>query len=260
MTLNHLHLETSGRCAVITLDRPKANALSRDLLWELGNVLAQCETDANIRVVILTGGNGKFFSGGADIPGLKDSLDEPFAADSPLAVGLEVMDRLEAFCKPVIAAINGFALGGGCELALACHLRIASDEAIFGQPEVNLGIVPGWGGCHRLPRLVGDSRATEWLLTGRMVSAQEAFEAGLVAKVVPSEELMDAAREIARILSEKPPVAVRAILRAVRQRALHPETGKSLEAEAFAQAAASLDSREGIDAFLEKRNPRFTGT
>lgn len=259
MEYSHLVLEFSGHHATVTMNRPKVNALSSELIAEIGQALDACDSNAGVRAVVITGGEGKFFCGGADIPSLQDSLDNPFGPGSPLPLGLELMDRIESSGVPVIAAINGFALGGGCELAMACHVRIASDTAVFGQPEINLGIVPGWGGCHRLPRLIGESRAIEWLLTGRMVNAQEALESGLIAKMIPGEQLADAAAELAETLAAKPPVAVRAILRAVQERACHPEAGKSLEAEAFTECAASADAREGIAAFLEKRTPQFQG-
>jgi enoyl-CoA hydratase/carnithine racemase len=259
MDFSHLNLKFVDKHAVITLNRPKVNALSSELIAEIGNALDACALRGEVRAIVVTGGEGKFFSGGADIPSVKDSLDQPLDPGSPLAAGLQLMDRIESCSIPIIAAVNGFALGGGCELAMACHVRIASDIAIFGQPEINLGIVPGWGGCHRLPRLIGESRAIEWLLTGRMASAQEALDAGLVSKVVPEDELARAAGDLAEILAGKPPVAVRAILRVVHDRAIHPEAGKSLETEAFAETAASADAREGITAFLEKRAPRFQG-
>lgn len=259
MDFTHLHLSFRDHVAIIELNRPKVNALSSELLGDIAAALDTCEARDPVRAIVITGGEGKFFCGGADIPALQTSLDPPFAPGSMLALGLNVMNRIESSAVPIVAAVNGFALGGGCELALACHLRIASESAIFGQPEINLGIVPGWGGCYRLPRLVGTSRATDWLLTGRMVSAQEALDAGLVAKVVPGEELADAAHDLAVLLAGKPPMAVRAILRVVRESALHPEAGKSLELEAFSEAAASADAREGIAAFLEKRVPKFHG-
>jgi enoyl-CoA hydratase/carnithine racemase len=254
LTVNH-----ADAVAVLTLNRPKANALSLELVSEIGNAVAELERSNATRCIVVTGGDGRFFSGGADIPALRDTLENPFATGSTLSAGLETMDRIEMCTKPVVAAVNGIAVGGGCELALACHVRIASDAAQFGQPEINLGIVPGWGGCHRLPRLIGESRALEWLLTGRMVDAREALEAGLVCKVVPAAELMPAAKELAGELASKPPVAVRAILRAVRERALHPENGKAYEAEAFSEVAASADAAEGLTAFVEKRPARFSG-
>ncbi|MCC6490830.1 MAG: enoyl-CoA hydratase/isomerase family protein [Candidatus Hydrogenedentes bacterium] len=259
MTFTHLRLERMDRHCIITLNRPKANALSPDLIQELNAAFDSVEGDEGIRSIILTGGSGKFFCGGADIPSIREALEARYAENSPLETGASLMDRIERCPKPVIAAVNGFALGGGCELAMACHIRIASDEAMFGQPEINLGIVPGWGGCHRLPRLIGESRALDWLLTGRMVGAKEALEAGLVSKVVTAEELMTTAAEIAALLSEKAPIALRSIIRAVHDRAVRPETGKSLEAEAVAETTASLDAREGMTAFLEKRPAHFLG-
>jgi enoyl-CoA hydratase/carnithine racemase len=259
MDFAHLRLIFDASYAIITLDRPKVNALSSELLADMAHALDTCNSRDGVRAIVITGGDSKFFCGGADIPSLRESLDAPFAPGAPLAAGLELMDRIASSAIPMIAAVNGFALGGGCELAMACHIRIASESAIFGQPEINLGIVPGWGGCHRLPRLIGESRALEWLLTGRMVNAQEALEAGLVSKIVPDAELANSARELAGTLAGKAPVAVRAILRAVHECALHPEAGKSLESEAFSETAASADAREGIAAFLEKRSPEFRG-
>lgn len=254
-----IRMDRTDNYAVITLDRPKANALSCEFVAEIRDAVQELRRDSQIGAIVITGGPGRFFSGGADIPSLQAALGSPFAPDSLLTAGLAMMEEIEKSTKPVIAAVNGIAVGGGCELALACHIRIASDSAQFGQPEINLGIVPGWGGCHRLPRLVGDSRALEWLLTGRMVSAVEALEAGLVCRVVPHAQLLEAARELATQLSSKPRTAVRGILRAVRERAERPEAGKALEAEAFTEAAADPDAAEGITAFLEKRPPRFQG-
>ncbi len=259
MAYEYILTDKSDGCGTITLNRPKANALSLELVSEIGCAVQGYIEDAEVRCILITGGEGKFFSGGADIPSLGSSLAAPFAEGMPLPAGLKTVDIIETSPKPVIAAVNGIAVGGGCELTLACHFRLAADTALFGQPEINLGIVPGWGGCHRLPRLIGDARALDWMLTGRMVSAQEAFEAGLVVKVVPLSELSKAARDLAGVLASKPAVATRAILRAVRERAFQPECGKALEAEAFAEAAASRDAREGIAAFLEKRPPNFTG-
>ena len=259
MTFTNLRLEYTNHYCILTLNRPKANALSPELIREISAAFDALESEERIRAIVVTGGPGKFFCGGADIPSVRDALDAPNADGSPLELGMTLMDRIENCPKPVIAAINGFALGGGCELAMACHLRVASDEAIFGQPEINLGIVPGWGGCHRLPRLIGESRALDWLLTGRMVGAREAFEAGLVSKVVTAEELMATVTDLADLMCEKAHIAVRAIVRSVHGRAVRPETGKSLENEAFAETAASLDAREGIAAFLEKRTARFIG-
>lgn len=259
MNYQYLGYDLGEGYAVLTLNRPKANAMSPDLLKELGDALDRLRDDTAVRCVLITGAGSRFFSAGADIPAIQAALADLFAESSMLAAGIRLMDAIEAYPKPIVAVVNGIALGGGCELALACHIRIASENAEFGQPEIALGIVPGWGGCHRLPRMVGESRATEWLLTGRRVRAAEALEAGLICKMVPQTELLSAAKELAVLLVKQPPIAARGILRAVRERAVHPERGKALEAEAFAEAAGSRDAAEGVAAFLEKRPPVFKG-
>lgn len=259
MSYTFLITETDGPIGVVTLNRPKANALSRELLEELGAAIAAFEADSAVRAVIITAPGDRFFSAGADIPSLQQSLINPLAAEGLLAQGLKTFAAIEACSKPVIAAVNGLAVGGGCELTLACHVRIASEKASFGQPEINLGVIPGWGGCHRLPRLIGYARAMDWLLTGRTVTAQEALEAGLALKVTPPEGLMPAAKELATALAVKPAPAVRAILEALHEIALNPGRGAEIEARCFQQAASSKDAAEGVAAFLEKRAPRFTG-
>ncbi|HNT87540.1 MAG TPA: enoyl-CoA hydratase-related protein, partial [Candidatus Hydrogenedentes bacterium] len=187
------------------------------------------------------------------------SLDNPMAEGGLLAEGLKMVNTIEACNKPVVAVINGVALGGGCELALACHLRIAAETASFGQPEINLGIIPGWGGTHRLPQTIGDGRARDWLMTGRTVTAREALEAGLVSRVVPAEQLRQAAQELADALKGKPVVAMQQTLMILRGRALRPDRGQDLEGAGFEIAAHSRDAAEGLAAFLEKRAPNFTG-
>lgn len=259
MRYENILFHTDASCAWITLNRPKANALSRELLLELRDAVTQADTDPAIRVILITGGEGRFFAAGADIPTIQASLDDPMAPGRLLAEGLETMDRIEACNTPVVAVVNGVALGGGCELALACHMRIAAASALFGQPEINLGIIPGWGGTHRLPVIVGDGRARDWLLTGRQVTSQEALEAGLVSRVVPPEDLPGAARELAELLKSKPAVAMRETLHLLRERPRRPAEGAALEAAAFERAARSKDAEEGVTAFLEKRAPRFTG-
>ena len=259
MSYENLIVQQDGAICTITLNRPKANALSLGLMTELGAALAAAEADAAVRVILITGGEGKFFAAGADIPTLAETRHNPLVAGGLLDVGLKTINSIEACSKPVVAVINGVALGGGCEICLACHIRIAADTALFGQPEINLGIIPGWGGTHRLPQLVGESRAREWLLTGRNIDAAEALASGLVSKVVPQAELMAAARELAHVLASKPAVATAETLRILRTRVLHPERGLALEAEGFTRAAASADAGEGIAAFLEKRKPSFTG-
>lgn len=259
MAFAYLNLDRADQTAVITLNRPKANAFSLELMTELHDAVLELRVDPSVGAVVITGGSGRFFSGGADVPSLKESLGKPPEDDSLLAVGLRTMDLVESAPKPVIAAINGTAVGGGCELALACHLRIAADSAQIGLPEVTLGIIPGWGGTHRLPRLVSEAVALEWMLTGRLVSAQEALAAGLLNKVVPQETLLSTAMEYAATLASRPPLAVRAILRTVRGRALDPARGHALEQEGFAEVSRSRDALEGVTAFLEKRRASFVG-
>lgn len=242
----------------LTLNRPPVNALAIDLVRALRASIERAELDAKVRCLLITGA-GKTFCAGADLPTLQASMADPFVAGGLLEEGLATMARLSECPKLVIAAVNGAALGGGCELALACHLRIASDKAKFGQPEINLGIIPGWGGTYRLPAAVGVSRGLDWLLTGRTIRAEEAYEAGLVSQVVPHDEFDDASRRLAAKMAAQAPAAVRAILRVVRGWALEPGCGKGLESEAFAEVARTKDAAEGINAFLEKRAPVFSG-
>jgi enoyl-CoA hydratase len=259
MAYEFVQVECAEGVGTITLNRPKANALNKELVTEIGQAVEALSRDASIGAIVITGGESKFFSGGADIPSLVESFGDPLADGAPLPAGLKTMDIIENCPKPVIAAVNGIAVGGGCELTLACHMRIAADTARFGQPEINLGIVPGWGGCHRLPRIIGHGRALDWLTTGRMVGADEALAAGLVSRVVPAEELAAEAAKLAQELAGKAPIALAGILRAAQETSLHPEKGKTLEAEVFCEAAASEDAQEGVAAFLEKRAPKFCG-
>ncbi|MFP4500217.1 MAG: enoyl-CoA hydratase/isomerase family protein [Candidatus Hydrogenedentota bacterium] len=259
MSYEYLIVEQAGRTTWITLNRPKANALSRDLLVELREAVAAADTDPAVRVILITGGEGRFFAAGADIPTIRDSLDDPMAEGRLLAEGVKTMDRIEGCTTPVVAVVNGVALGGGCELCLACHLRIAADSAMFGQPEINLGIIPGWGGTYRLPWIVGDGRARDWLMTGRQVTAQEALEAGLVSAVVSPDMLHNTAKELAETLASKPPLAMRETIHVLRERLRRPAEAQSIEGTAFERAARSNDAAEGVSAFLEKRAPKFTG-
>lgn len=243
----------------ITLNRPKANALSKELLLEIYNAVEEAEADQSVKVILITGGDGRFFAAGADIPTIAQDLDDPMGEDKMLAQGIRTMDRIERCSKPVIAVVNGYALGGGCELALACHIRIASTNAVFGQPEINLGIIPGWGGTYRLPRIVGEGRAMEILLTGRNVSAEEALQFGLVSKVVAPEELKVSAQELANLLAQKPPIALKELLKLYLLRAVEPTSSPQNEKSAFERCAKTADAREGVDAFLNKRTPQFKG-
>jgi len=259
MAYENLNVEKAAPGVAITLNRPKANAISKELIQELGQAVREAEQDPEIRAIIITGGDSKFFAAGADIPTLQQSLDDPFAEGGLLSEGLKTIDAIEKCSKPVIALVNGYALGGGCELCLACHIRIAVDTALFGQPEINLGIIPGWGGTHRLARLIGTARAYDWLVTGRNVTADEALAAGLVSQVVPPEKAKETVQELVKTIAGKPPAATAETLAILRGAAVEPGQGAALEAESFKRVAQTKDAREGISAFLEKRNPNFTG-
>ena len=244
--------------AVVTINRPdKLNALAGQVIDDLGAVAERIATDPTVRGVVLTGAGTKAFVAGADIAEL-DAVDGS-SGQALARKGQRVFRRIEQCGKPVVAAVNGFALGGGCELAMACHFRIASSNARFGQPEVKLGLIPGYGGTVRLPRLVGRGRALELLLTGAMIDADEAHRIGLVNRVVPQEKLMEEATGLVRTILAQGPLATRLILETVdRVLDLGIDEGLALEAEHFGECCASEDKREGTRAFLEKRAPRFT--
>jgi enoyl-CoA hydratase len=252
-------LEKTERIAWVTLNRPdKLNALNNELLKELDQIFAGLEEDPEVGAVVLTGAGEKAFVAGADISELKD-LDSATARVQGLK-GQEVFNRIERMPKPVIAAVNGFALGGGCELALSCHIRIASDNARFGLPEVSLGIIPGYGGTQRLPRLVGKSVALDMILTGDMVGAADALRAGLVSRVVPQADLKAAAEKMARTILSRGPLALRSALTAVHEGIEMPlAKGLEFEAALFGMLANSADMKEGMGAFLEKRPAQFKG-
>lgn len=245
--------------ATVTVNRPeKLNALNEAVLQELSTAFERCRDDTDIRSVILTGAGEKAFIAGADIAAL--SRLTPAEAEANSRSGQELTKLMERLRKPVIAAINGYALGGGCELALACTLRIAAEGARMGQPEVKLGIICGYGGTQRLPRLVGRGRALELLLTGEAIDAAEALRIGLVNRVVKREALMDEARALARRIMAAGPLAVAASMNLVYEgldKSL--EDALDMEAYAFARGFETQDMREGTAAFLEKRPPKFTG-
>ncbi len=244
--------------ALITLDRPdQLNALSQRLVAELSAAFQQARTDAAVKGVVVTGAGEKAFAAGADIAEFADM--DPLTAHRFATRGQGVMTQIETMAKPVVAAVNGFALGGGCELAMACHLRVASENAQFGQPEVQLGLIAGYGGTQRLPRLVGRGIATELLLTGDRISATRAYETGLVNRVVRAEDLIQTARELVLKIASKAPVAVAMTLQAIRTSDLPLPQGLQQEAALFAQCVATEDFVEGVGAFLGRQTPEFQG-
>lgn len=257
--LDNLLLERADGIAVVTVNRPKVlNALNTQTLDELRRTILALKHDETVRCVILTGAGEKSFIAGADINEL--AVQSPTTGRDHALRGQHVLDLVEQMGKPVIAAINGYALGGGCELAMACTIRLAAETAKLGQPEINLGIIPGYAGTQRLARLVGRGRALELLLTGEQITAQEAHRLGLINRVVPAVELMAEARTLAAVLAAKPPVAVRYIIDAVNK-GLQMSFGEAqvFEATLFGLVASTDDMREGTRAFLEKRKAEFKG-
>ena len=259
MSFETLLVERDGAVAVVTVNRPKVlNALNTQTIDELERALLELQQDDNVRAIVLTGAGEKSFVAGADINEL--AVLSPAQGQQHARRGQAVFNTIEHLGKPVIAAINGFALGGGCELAMACTLRVAADTARLGQPEINLGIIPGYAGSQRLPRLVGKGRALEILLTGDMVSAARAYEIGLVNAVVRPGELMTEAKRIAGALAAKAPLAARYIIDAVNHGLEMPfDDGQFLEASLFGLVASTDDMREGTKAFLEKRPAAWRG-
>jgi enoyl-CoA hydratase len=259
MTYQHLLFDVRERVAIVTINRPdKLNALNDAVMADLSRAAGEITSRADIGGAILTGAGPKAFVAGADIADL--AKQGTFEVKARALRGQAVLRRLETCGKPIIAAVNGFALGGGCELAMACHLRIASQNAKFGQPEVKLGIAPGYGGTQRLPRLVGKGRALDLILTGRTIDADEAARIGLVNRVVPGDKLMEEAEQVLRGIMKMGPLAVTLSMEAIdRGLDLSLEEGLLLEANHFGLLAATQDMREGTSAFLEKREPRFTG-
>jgi enoyl-CoA hydratase len=259
MAYENLLTARDGSVVTITINRPKVlNALNGQTMAELDDAMGAARADNEVRVVVLTGAGDRSFVAGADINEL--SAQTPVGGREHARTGQAVLNRIEQLGKPVIAAVNGFALGGGCELAMACTIRLAADTAKFGQPEINLGLIPGYAGSQRLPRLVGRGRALEILLTGDPISAAEAWRIGLVNRVVPAADLAREAQALAQALSAKAPLAVRYILEAVRGGVeMSLADAQDYEATLFGLVSTSKDMREGTRAFLEKRKPVFTG-
>jgi enoyl-CoA hydratase len=242
----------------VTINRPaRLNALSRVVMYELDDLVVEIERDANIKGVIFTGSGDKGFIAGADI---SDFTYLTASGGMDLArAGQNIFFKLENATKPIIAAVNGYALGGGCELAMACHLRVASENAVFGQPEINLGLIPGYGGTQRLTQLVGKGRALELILTGKTIDAQTALNYGLVNYVVPQAELMPKTRELMQTIVSKSPLALRRSIAAVNAAFEPLNKGYETELKAFGESFDTEDAKEGIDAFLKKRQPAFKG-
>jgi enoyl-CoA hydratase len=259
MNFDHLLVIVKDGVATLTVNRPeKLNALNDHVVSQLLGAATLLKGDDLVRGVIVTGAGTKGFIAGADIgdlakQGVLDGRQRALA-------GQAMLRAFETMGKPVIAAVNGYALGGGCELAMACHIRIASENARFGQPEVKLGIIPGYGGTQRLPRIVGKGNALHLLLTGETIDAQEALRIGLVSKVVPQDKLLAEAEQTMRTILANGPVAVKLVIEAVhRGLEMTLDEGLELEADAFGLAAATDDMKEGLTAFLEKRPAKFQG-
>lgn len=259
MDIKNLIFEKKENIAFITINRPdKLNALNKETLNEISQVFDEIENDDEIKGIIITGSGEKAFVAGADILEIS-TLDNISGTEFALE-GQEVFNKIDQCSKPVIAAVNGFALGGGCELALACHIRYASENAKFGQPEVNLGIIPGFGGTQRLPRIIGKGRALELLMSGNMIDAEEAYRIGLVNKIFPQSELIPESVKLLQTIMSKGLYAVSMLIDAVNE-GLDKKLDSALshEANLFGQTCATEDMREGASAFLEKRKPVFKG-
>jgi enoyl-CoA hydratase len=259
MSYKNLIVERAAAVAILTINRPeKRNALNSETVDELRRAILELKHDGGVRAVVLTGAGDKAFVAGADINEL--AVQTPVGGRDHALRGQHVFDLVEHMGKPIVAAINGVALGGGCELAMACTLRIAADTARLGQPEINLGIIPGYGGTQRLSRLVGKGRALDLLLGGDAISADEAYRIGLVNRVVPAAALLDEAKKTAAALAEKAPVAVRYVIDAVNRGLEMPlAEAQAFEATLFGLVSTTEDMREGTRAFLEKRKAQFKG-
>lgn len=257
MTYETLLTDLDQGILTVTVNRPdKLNALNRSVLADLDRLMDRVQTDPDIKAVLLTGAGPKAFVAGADISEFLQAGPDEGAALAKR--GQDLFFRIERSPKPIIAAVNGFALGGGCELAMSCHFRLASENARFGQPEVNLGIIPGYGGTQRLPRLIGPGRAMELILTGGMIDASEALRIGLVNHVTSPEALLETARGIIQTILTRSPVAIGQAIAAVNA-ATQGDDGYAVEVEKFRGCCGTEDMKEGVTAFLEKRKPVFPG-
>ncbi|HWL25448.1 MAG TPA: enoyl-CoA hydratase [Ureibacillus sp.] len=256
--MEFLSWKVEEKIAVVTINRPPANALSRQLIEEVNEMLTAVEHDDSVRVIVIHG-EGRFFSAGADIKEFTEvSTGVKFSKLS--ASGQEVFERLESFPKPVIASIHGAALGGGLELAMGCHIRYVAEDAKLGLPELSLGLIPGFAGTQRLPRYVGTAKAAEMLFTSEPISGIEAVQFGLANKAFPASELLTKSLELASKIAEKSPIALKAAIQMLQysKDASYYE-GVTAEAESFGTVFVSEDAKEGIQAFIEKRKPNFTG-
>jgi len=259
MELKNILYEKKNGVATITINRPKAlNAMNQETTLEILSTLDDIRKDENIKVVVITGAGDRAFSAGADISGMKGRTPLDMRRSSQR--GQQMMNEVEDLEKPVIAAINGYALGGGLELAMACDFRIASENARLGQPEINIGLIPGWGGTQRLPRFVGKALAKDLIFTGKMIDAKTAERVGLVNAVVPADQLKSAVEELAKELINKPPVAIKVAKQLIdNSTETNLRIGLTHESEAFGILGSTEDYSEGTSAFLEKRKPKFKG-
>lgn len=249
------NVQIVDRVALVTINNPPANALSKSMFEQLSELLDQWENDEQIKAIVLTG-EGRFFIAGADIKEFTQLQSEDAVVLSKF--GQRVFDRMEKFPKPIIAAINGACLGGGLELAMACHIRLAAADARLGLPELNLGLIPGYGGTQRLPRLVGRGKATQLILTSEMISGEEAQRIGLVDANYPVEQIVDEAKKLAEAIAQKSAVTIKLALQAIHaSEELSLSAGLDYEAKLFGEAFATEDAKEGVAAFLEKRKPQF---
>ncbi len=257
MSYNTLLLDVAEQIATITINRPdKLNALNAEVITELGAAVDACIANADVLSIIITGAGAKAFVAGADISEFS-SMDSAAGAALSTTGHEFVFAKIENASKPIIAAVNGFALGGGCELAMACHFRLAAENAKFGQPEVNLGLIPGYGGTQRLTQLVGKGKAMELCLTAHIVDANEALNLGLVNHVVTADSLLERTKDICRIINTKAPVALAKTIAAIN--ASQVTTGFAVETKLFGECFDTADKNEGVDAFLNKRKAAFKG-